>query len=71
MMQLEKVSSFIKKHHLINKGDTVIVAVSGGPDSVCLLDILCRLKDEFELKLIVAHLNHGLRPEAQLEAVGV
>jgi len=70
-MQLGKVSSFIKKHHLINKGDTVIVAVSGGPDSVCLLDILCRLKDEFELKLIVAHLNHGLRPEAQLEAVGV
>lgn len=70
-MQLGKVSSFIKKHRLFNKGDTVVVAVSGGPDSSCLLHLLCRLRDELCLKLIVAHLNHGLRPEAGHEALGV
>lgn len=38
----------------------VVVAVSGGPDSVCLLDVLDRLKATFELELTVAHVDHGL-----------
>jgi tRNA(Ile)-lysidine synthase len=50
----------IRVHSLFNVGDTVVVAVSGGADSVALLDILVSLK-EFRLNLIVAHLNHSLR----------
>ncbi len=70
-MQLGKVSSFIKKHCLLVQGDTIVVAVSGGPDSLCLLHLLYRMRDELDLKLVVAHLNHGLRPEAAREAQGV
>lgn len=38
-----------------------MVACSGGPDSTCLLDVLIELKDKYDLKLIVAHVNYGLR----------
>jgi len=48
---------------MINRGDKVIVAVSGGPDSICLLDILNRLSHDLEISLIVAHYNHGLRKD--------
>lgn len=47
---------------MISEGDCVIVAVSGGPDSVCLLHILHELKDELNIRLVVAHYDHGLRP---------
>lgn len=70
-MQLKRVEAFIKKHRLLKINDTVIVAVSGGPDSLCLLHILYRLRDKYNLKLVVAHLNHGLRPEALEEAQAV
>jgi len=43
---------------------TVIVGVSGGPDSLCLADILARL----DVSMVIAHLNHKLRPEADIEA---
>ena len=46
---------------MIDPGDLLIVAVSGGADSVCLLDILHELREEFGIKLIVAHYDHGLR----------
>ena len=46
---------------MITPGDQVVVAVSGGPDSVCLLDILNQLSVELEMKLFIAHYNHGLR----------
>ncbi len=65
---LEKVKATILKHQMIQAGDRVLVAVSGGPDSVCLLDVLCRLREAIPMTLFVAHLNHGLRPgEDQLE----
>ncbi len=70
-MQLEKVRNFILDNRLISKGDTVIVAVSGGPDSLCLLHLLYRMSAEFDLKLVTAHLNHCLRPEAEQEAKAV
>ena len=47
---------------MISEGDSVIVAVSGGPDSVCLLHILHQLKSAFNIRLVVAHFDHGLRP---------
>jgi tRNA(Ile)-lysidine synthase len=48
---------------MINSGDTIIGAVSGGPDSVCLLKILFQLQRWLNISLIVAHLDHGLRPQ--------
>ena len=48
---------------MINSGETIVVAVSGGPDSVCLLRILLQLQRWLKINLIVAHLNHGLRPQ--------
>ena len=53
---------------MLKKGDIVLVAVSGGPDSVCLLEVLNYLKDEYRLSLHVAHLNHKFRKEAEKEA---
>ena len=49
---------------MISRGDRVVVAVSGGPDSVCLLHLLLQISQELALKLFVAHLNHMLREEA-------
>jgi len=56
-----KVLNYINNKNLISFGDSLICAVSGGADSVCMLDILMSLKDEFSLTIYVAHLNHGLR----------
>lgn len=57
---LAKVRDAIGEHSLFAPGDTVVVAVSGGADSVSLLDILTRLA-ELRPRLVVAHLNHCLR----------
>ncbi|WP_243371879.1 tRNA lysidine(34) synthetase TilS [Geotalea sp. SG265] len=57
---LRKVNSYIWTHRLISPGDAIVVAVSGGADSVALLDILAGLKS-LRLRLVVAHLNHCLR----------
>jgi len=59
---LTKVKHTISRHRMISEGDCVIVAVSGGPDSVCLLHVLNELKDELLIHLAVAHFDHGLRP---------
>jgi len=60
---IKKVDNTISKYRMIGRGDRVIVAVSGGADSVCLLDILYSLKDVLEIELVVAHFDHGLRPD--------
>ncbi len=57
----EKVMDFIKENSMFDKGDKVIVAISGGPDSTCLLYILNELKEQIGITLIGAHLNHCLR----------
>ncbi|MGL5695045.1 MAG: tRNA lysidine(34) synthetase TilS [Peptostreptococcaceae bacterium] len=68
-MIFEKVLSTVKKHKLIKKGDKIVVGLSGGPDSVCLLHVLNRLKDEWDLEIYAAHLNHQIRGiEAQKDA---
>ena len=58
---IRKTRSTIAQHRMTMPGDRVIVAVSGGPDSVCLLDVLNRLSQELEINLVVAHYDHGLR----------
>jgi len=59
----EQVNRTIEKHKLLSPGERVLVAVSGGPDSVALLHVLDELKNEFSLRLEVAHLHHGIRGE--------
>ncbi|WP_059103611.1 tRNA lysidine(34) synthetase TilS [Shouchella shacheensis] len=60
----ERVKQFILKEELLQKGDTVLVAVSGGPDSMALLHLLAvDLKEEFALTVYAAHANHQLRGE--------
>lgn len=56
-----KVQKTIKQHNLIHTGDRILVALSGGADSVCLLDCLQKLSDELGISLSVAHVHHGLR----------
>lgn len=51
----------IKENNMFDKGDKVIVAVSGGPDSIALLHVLYKLKEELDISLYAAHINHGLR----------
>lgn len=55
------VLAFCHKHGLITPQDKIVVGVSGGPDSLCLLHVLTTLRQEFNLSLVVAHLNHQLR----------
>ncbi len=56
-----KVKYLIQQHSLIIPGQVVIVGVSGGADSVCLLHILAQWQDELGIELHIAHLNHQLR----------
>jgi len=58
---LEKVLEYIEKEKMINMGDKIVVAVSGGADSVCLFEILCEIKEKYNLKLFVVHVHHGIR----------
>ena len=59
----DRVLKFISEHSLIKEGGQLVVAVSGGPDSVCLLHVLLGLWDKSGFTLHMAHLNHGLRGE--------
>ena len=62
-MLLEKVRKTIEKHNLLENGETVICAVSGGADSVCLLHLMQSLKCDYNLTVYVANVNHLIRGE--------
>ncbi len=66
-MLQEKVLNTIIENDLIQKNDKIVIGVSGGPDSMCLLDILYCLKEKLQIELVVSHINHGLRKEAEEE----
>ncbi len=66
-MLKDDVLKTIKKYNLIQKGDKIVIGVSGGPDSICLLHILYNLKDELEIQICVAHINHMIREVADME----
>ena len=64
---INKIVKFLKEHNLQDK--TVIVGFSGGYDSMCLLDILSKIKDLpdfFDFDVIAAHFNHNWRGEESL-----
>lgn len=62
---IEKVAHTITSNLLLPEQSTIIVGLSGGPDSVFLLHALCKIKDRFGWSIIAAHLNHGWRPDAE------
>jgi tRNA(Ile)-lysidine synthase len=67
----ERVRAFVRAEGLWQPGDTVLAAVSGGPDSMALLDVLSLIGGEWKLRLVVGHVHHGLRAEAGADAAYV
>lgn len=61
MFVKNKTLKYINENSMIKEGDKVLVALSGGPDSVCLLHLLHSLKDELKIDLYAAHVNHLIR----------
>lgn len=62
-----KVLNTIKKYNIIQENDKIVIGVSGGPDSICLLHILNGLKEKLNFEIVVAHINHMIRKEAEEE----
>ena len=66
---IDRVFSYIGQHDIVSDNESLVVGVSGGPDSVCLLHLLVRLKERLGIRLHIAHLNHLLRgPESDTDA---
>ena len=59
-----KALATIEKYEMLTEGMSVVIGFSGGPDSLCLFDLLVDLKDELNLRLYPVHINHNLRGEA-------
>lgn len=60
---INSIKEIIKKYQLIEEGDRVLVGLSGGADSMCLVHVLCSLADEFGISVAAAHMNHNIRGE--------
>ena len=58
---LKQIKEYMSVYHMIDEGDGILVAISGGADSVCLLLVLSELTKELGIHLAAFHLNHGLR----------
>ncbi len=56
-----------EKYGLFKRKDKIILGVSGGPDSICMLHLFCKIKQQFKFNLVCAHFNHCLRKEAESE----
>ncbi|MFH1753904.1 MAG: tRNA lysidine(34) synthetase TilS [Candidatus Omnitrophota bacterium] len=63
----KQVEETIRKYELLQKGDRVLVGVSGGPDSVFLLHALCHIKEKIGFEIFVANMDHGARGAASRE----
>lgn len=58
---VNKVKQYIRQHNLIEENDTVIVGLSGGADSVCLLRLLAECKEQLKVHIVCVHVHHGIR----------
>ncbi len=67
----EKIFKTIRKYNLIESGDNIVIGVSGGPDSMTLLNVLYQLKTILNINLYVVHINHSIREEADSETIYV
>lgn len=61
-MLFDKVIRTIEEHDLIEKGQHIVLGLSGGPDSVCLFHVLMRLRERLDITVHPVHINHKLRP---------
>ncbi|MDO8644327.1 MAG: ATP-binding protein, partial [bacterium] len=69
---IEKFREAVRRFSLFKKGESLLIALSGGPDSVVLTHLLKRIEKEFELELFAVHVDHRLRgDESSREAVWV
>lgn len=66
---MDEVYNFLLKESGLKKNDTVVVACSGGPDSMALLHMLMRVREVLNLYIVVAHVNHNLRTESEQEKI--
>ena len=65
---LERVTATVREHDMFAEGDLVMVMVSGGPDSTCLLHSLHLLRRLLKVRLAAVHIDHRLRPDSAKDA---
>ncbi len=63
----DEVLKTINKYNLIEAGDKIVLGVSGGPDSICMLTCLNKLKEKLNFEIVVSHINHGIRENAKFD----
>ena len=68
---MEDVLKFLGKNIELNADDNVVIALSGGPDSMALLNILFELRKNINFNIICAHVNHNIREESDSEEIFV
>ncbi|OGS44659.1 MAG: tRNA lysidine(34) synthetase TilS [Elusimicrobia bacterium RIFOXYD2_FULL_34_15] len=68
---LQKIKRFIDKYKLIKKNDRILVALSGGPDSVFLVKVLIQLRNLYKINLYACHIDHQYRKESWKDSVFV
>ncbi|HEX9244838.1 MAG TPA: tRNA lysidine(34) synthetase TilS, partial [bacterium] len=68
---VQRIRDTLRRHRMLSGGEIVVVAVSGGPDSTALAHALASLRGHLSLTIHLAHLNHGLRPDAAEDAAFV
>ncbi len=61
---IEEIEQLIEKHEMIEPGDRLIMGLSGGPDSLCLFDVLLKLRSKYDFEIEAVHVNHMFRPGA-------
>ena len=64
---ITEILNTVKKFNMISKGDSVLIALSGGADSVMLALFLIKIREQYSLKLTAAHVEHGIRGKESLE----
>lgn len=64
---VRKVRQTLISYHMIQKGDGLVLAVSGGPDSVAMTHIMAQLREEYSFRIIIGHLDHSIREESPIE----
>ena len=62
----QKVLEYMKKHHMVEVGDRVLIGLSGGADSAALFHILRQYQQTYGYELLAVHVNHGLRGKEAL-----
>lgn len=67
MRALDKVLEYVQKENMVAAGDRIVVGISGGADSVCLICMLDAIKEQYNLELVAVNIEHGIRGQESLE----